>query len=104
MKSNVRIIGKTGHPKYIAELEYFDFYERNKVIERTWPETPEQVQQFRENLSTLDFNKDAELDGRKLFTAIRIYKGDKIIYDRYCKMSDTEALKILATKITKFKQ
>ena len=106
-ESNVRIVGRAGHSEYMAEWEYFDFYERKKVVERTWPETPEQVQQFRENLATLDFNtfnKGAELDGRKIFTAIRIYKGDEIIYDRYCQMSNTEALKILATKIAKFKQ
>lgn len=105
--SNINIIGKASHPEYMAEWEYFDFYDRKKVVERTWPETPEEVQQFRESLEELDFNtfnRGARLDGRKIFTGVRLYKGDEIIYDRYCPFSETEALKILATKITMYKQ
>ena len=105
--SNIKIIGKAGRPEYMAEWEYYDFFERKKVVERTWPNTPEEVQQFRESLAKLDFNtfnKGAQFDGRKVFTAVRFYKGDEIIYDRYCPFSETEALKVLSTKIALYKQ
>lgn len=105
--SNIKIIGKASRSEYMAEWEYFDFYERKKVVERSWPKTPEEVQQFRESLATLDFNtfnKGAKLDGHKIFTAIRIYKGDEIIYDRYCQLHEREALEVIATKIAKFKK
>ena len=105
--SNIKIIGKASRSEYMAEWEYFDFYERKKVVERSWPKTQEEVRQFRESLATLDFNtfnKGAKIDGHRIFTAIRVYKGDEIIYDRYCQLHEREALEVLSTKIAKFKK
>lgn len=106
-RPNIEIIGRAGRPEYMVEWEYFDFYERKKVVERSWPETPEEVQKFRDSLAKLDFiafSKAAKLDGRKIFIGIRIYKGNEIIHDRYCPFSETEALRELAKKVTTFNQ
>ena len=105
--SNIKIIGKASRSEYMAEWEYFDIYERKKVVERSWPKTPEEVQQFRESLAKLDFNafnKGAKLDGQKVFTGIRIYKGNEIIYDRYWQLAEGANLEVLATKMVKFKK
>lgn len=106
-RSGVTIIGKASHSDYMVEYEYFDFCDSKKVVERTWPETPEEVQKFRESLAKLDFNafnKVAQLDGRKVFTGVRFYKGDEIIHDRYCPFSETDALKVMATRISMLNQ
>lgn len=103
-ESNIKIIGKVA-PQYLAEWEYYDFYERRKVVKRHWPKSTEEVRQFQEQLAKTDFqNLNKTTEGSKVLTAVRIYKGDEIICDCYCPLRELSMLNTLATKIVSFKK
>lgn len=103
-KSNIKIVGRAT-PQYMAEWEYYDFYERKKVVERSWPKTNEEIQQFRDKLWKIDFdNLNKTMSGSKVLTAIRLYKGNEIIFDCYCPYPELLTLNTLSTKIVSFKK
>lgn len=104
-KDKVVILGRVGHPEYMSEWEYFDFFERKKIVERIWPKNSEELKDFYQMLEKLDFNVQNSLqDGRKVLTAVRFYKGTEIIYDRYWQLSETVSISALSTKIVSFKK
>lgn len=103
-ESNVNNTGKAA-PQYMAEWEFYDFFERRKIVERSWPKTSEEVRQFREQLATIDFNNlNNTSEGSRVLTGVRIYKGDEIICDHYWQLSELASLKVLSTKIVSFKK
>lgn len=103
-KSNIKIIGQAA-PQYVAEWEFYDFYERKKVVERGWPTSGEEVQVFREQMKNIDWNNlNKTTSGSRILTAVRFYKGDEIIYDCYCPLRELSMLNTLSTKIVSFKK
>ena len=103
-KSNIKIVGRAT-PQYMAEWEFYDFYERKKVVEHGWPTNSEEVQKFREQMKNIDWNNlNKTKAGSKILTGVRIYKGDEIIYDCYCPLRELSMLNTLSTKIVSFKK
>ena len=104
MEGNVKISGRVT-PLYVAEWEYYDFYERKKVVERGWPKSSEEVQEFREQMKNIDWNNlNKTMAGSRILTGVRIYKGDEIIYDCYCPLRELSMLNTLSTKTVLFKK
>ena len=105
VKPNVTIKGRCA-PAYMAEYEYYDFIQRKKVVERMWPKEPSEIKQFRESLMNVDFIDFGEKlkNESRILTGFRIYKGDEIVYDRYCPMTELSTLNMLFMKVSSFKK
>lgn len=109
-KRNVTIlgqvdVGRARNNGYMAEWEYYDFDKRRKVIERKWPEKPSEIDEFRESLKNIEFiDFNGKLEGQtRILTGFRVYKGDEIVFDRYCQFSELSTLNMLFMKVSQLK-
>ena len=80
--------------KYKVELEFFDTKKSKKTVQQRELTNADDLNSFRENIA-----RSAEIgimrESGIVLTAVRIYKGNEIIYDKYCVNNELETLLVL---------
>lgn len=84
---NINIIGRAISPfidgKYKVELEFFNANEGKKTVRQRLLNDKEDLQPFREAIFLTE-EVGIMRESGIILTAVRIYKGYEIIYDKYC--------------------
>lgn len=96
MESNVRIIGKCVS-RYSAEVEYFDLRLCRKTVSKVELKSKADIDEFRKVYEQADLI--GVVDNPLIVVAVRILKGDEVIYDRYCQFCELQTLTALSEKI-----
>lgn len=79
---------------YKVELEFFDTKNSKKTVQQRELTNADDLNPFRENIAHSDEIGIMRESGVVL-TAVRIYKGNEIIYDKYCVNNELETLLVL---------
>ena len=79
---------------YKVELEFFDTKNSKKTVQQRELTNSDDLNPFRENIAHSDEIGIMRESGVVL-TAVRIYKGNEIIYDKYCVNNELETLLVL---------
>lgn len=79
---------------YKVELEFFDIKNSKKTVHQRELTNADDLNPFRENIAHSDEIGIMRESGVVL-TAVRIYKGNEIIYDKYCVNNELETLLVL---------
>ena len=79
---------------YKVELEFFDTKNSKKTVQQRELTNADDLNPFRENIAHSDEIGIMRESG-VVFTAVRIYKGNEIIYDKYCVNNELETLLVL---------
>lgn len=79
---------------YKVELEFFDTKNSKKTVQQRELTNADDLNPFRENIAHSDEIGIMRESGIVL-TAVRIYKGNEIIYDKYCVNNELETLLVL---------
>lgn len=79
---------------YKVELEFFDTKNSKKTVQQRELTNADDLNPFRENIAHSDEIGIMRESGVVL-TAVRIYKGNEIIYDKYCVNNELETLSVL---------
>lgn len=79
---------------YKVELEFFDTKKSKKTVQQRELTNADDLNPFRENIAHSDEIGIMRESGIVL-TAVRIYKGNEIIYDKYCVNNELETLLVL---------
>lgn len=79
---------------YKVELEFFDTKNSKKTVQQRELTNANDLNPFRENIAHSDEIGIMRESGVGL-TAVRIYKGNEIIYDKYCVNNELETLLVL---------
>lgn len=79
---------------YKVELEFFDTKNSKKTVQQCELTNADDLNPFRENIAHSDEIGIMRESGVVL-TAVRIYKGNEIIYDKYCVNNELETLLVL---------
>lgn len=79
---------------YKVELEFFDTKNSKKTVQQRELTNADDLNPFRENIAYSDEIGIMRESGVVL-TAVRIYKGNEIIYDKYCVNNELETLLVL---------
>ena len=79
---------------YKVELEFFDTKNSKKTVQQRELTNADDLNTFRENIAHSDEIGIMRESGVVL-TAVRIYKGNEIIYDKYCVNNELETLLVL---------
>lgn len=101
MAGNIKILGKCAS-RYSAEVEYFDLSDCKKRVKRLQLKDKTDIDEFRDM-----YSKSAMigvLGEPEVVVAIRILKGDEIIFDRYCQFCELSYLTALSEKMKSIKE
>lgn len=79
---------------YKVELEFFDTKNSKKTVHQRELTNADDLNPFIENIAHSDEIGIMRESGVVL-TAVRIYKGNEIIYDKYCVNNELETLLVL---------
>lgn len=79
---------------YKVELEFFDTKNSKKTVQQRELTNADDLNPFRENIAHSDEIGIMRESGVVL-TAVGIYKGNEIIYDKYCVNNELETLLVL---------
>jgi hypothetical protein len=79
---------------YKVKLEFFDTKNSKKTVQQRELTNADDLNPFRENIAHSDEIGIMRESGVVL-TAVRIYKGNEIIYDKYCVNNELETLLVL---------
>lgn len=79
---------------YKVELEFFDTKNSKKTVQQRELTNADDLNPFRENIAHSDEIGIMRESGVVL-TAVIIYKGNEIIYDKYCVNNELETLLVL---------
>ena len=79
---------------YKVELEFFDTKNSKKTVQQRELTNADDLNPFRENIAHSDEIGIMRESGVVL-TAVRIYKGNEIIYDKYFVNNELETLLVL---------
>lgn len=79
---------------YKVELEFFDTKNSKKTVQQRELTNADDLNPFRKNIAHSDEIGIMRESGIVL-TAVRIYKGNEIIYDKYCVNNELETLLVL---------
>lgn len=79
---------------YKVELEFFDTKNSKKTVQQCELTNADDLNPFRENIAHSDEIGIMRESGVVL-TAVRIYKGNEIIYDKYCVNNELKTLLVL---------
>lgn len=80
--------------KYKVELEFFDTKKSKKTVQQRELTNTDDLNPFRENIAhstEIGIMRESGV----VLTAVRIYKGNEIIYDKYCVNNELETLLVL---------
>lgn len=78
-------------PLYSVELEFFDVKQGKKRVQRKELSDTESIEPFKNSIQRseeIGIMKDSGL----ILTAIRVYKGLEIIFDKYCVSNELSSL------------
>lgn len=79
---------------YRVELEFYNVHDGKKKIQEKTLDESDNIEPFKESVAKSE-NIGIMYDSGLILTAIRIYKGAEIVYDKYCVGSDLNSLRDL---------